>query len=144
MTRTRVKRTINAPVEKVFKAVADIPNLPEVIPDVVSTKIISDIKSGAGTCFRETRLMKGKESITELEITEYKENESIRMVADSHGTVWDSRFLVKVLEGNTELELTMDAKSHKILPKLIYPLMKNLIKKELEKHMDAVKSFCEK
>lgn len=144
MIRIIVKRIIKAPVEKVFKAVTDISNLPNVVPDIKSTEIKTDIKSGVGTKFRETRMMKGKESITDLEVTEYVENESVRMVADSHGTVWDSVFTVKETDIGTKLELIMVAKAHKILPKLLNPLMKNLFKKGLEKHIDAVKVFCEK
>ncbi len=87
--------------------------------------------------------MNGKESTTELEVTDFMENERVRMVADSHGTIWDSVFTVKPAGKHTELALTMDAKAHKTLPKFLNPLMKGLIKKGLEKHMDAVKAFCE-
>ena len=143
MTRAIVARTIDAPVDVVFKAVSEVGNLPNTVPDIVKVEFLSDVKSGVGTRFRETRLMNGKESMTELEVTEFIDNEHVRMVADSHGTVWDSVFAVKATGGQTELVLTMDAKAHKLLPKLMNPLVKGLIKKGLEKHMDAVKAYCE-
>lgn len=37
----------------------------------------------------------------------------------------------------------MDANAYKLLPKLMNPIMKYFIKKELDKDMDAVKSYCE-
>ena len=92
MTRTIVARTIDAPVDVVFKAVSEVGNLPNTVPDIVKVEFLSDVKSGVGTRFRETRLMNGKESMTELEVTEFIDNEHVRMVADSHGTVWDSVF----------------------------------------------------
>ena len=62
---------------------------------------LSEVRTGVGTRFRETRLMHGKERSTELEVTEYVENERVRMVADTDGTVWDSVFVVSPVEGKT-------------------------------------------
>ena len=41
------------------------------MPDVVKIEMLSDTTSGVGTRFLETRLMRGKEATTELEVTEY-------------------------------------------------------------------------
>jgi len=144
LTSISVTRNINAPIDLVSKALSDISNLPNTNPDIVKVEFLSDIKLGIGTKFRETRMMKGKESITELEITEFAENDRIRMVADSHGTIWDSVFTVKVVGDQTELNLTMEAKAHKLIPKILNPLLKDVYIKGLEKHLDALKSFCEK
>jgi hypothetical protein len=38
----------------------------------------------------------------------------------------------------------MDAKPHKLMPKMMIPMMKGVITKALEKDLDAVKTFCEK
>jgi carbon monoxide dehydrogenase subunit G len=144
MTRTIVTRTIDAPIELVFKTVADISQFSQAIPHIVKVEILSDVKSGVGTRFRETRLIRGKEAMTELEVTEYIENDRVRIVADSHGTVWDTLFTVTSEKGRTELTMTMDAKAYKLLPKLMNPLIKGTVKKAIEKDMDAVKAFCEK
>ncbi|UCH93499.1 MAG: SRPBCC family protein [Candidatus Aminicenantes bacterium] len=144
MTRTIVTRTIDAPVDVVFKTVADINQFSQAIPHIVKVEILSDVKSGVGTRFRETRLMKGKEAATELEVKEYSENDRVRIVADNHGTVWDTLFTVESKKEHTELTMTMDAKAYKLLPKLINPMVKGIIKKAIEKDMDAVKAFCEK
>ena len=88
--------------------------------------------------------MNGKKATTELEVTEFVENDRVRMVADSHGTVWDSLFTVKSAGESTDLELTMDARAHKLLPKLMNLLIKGMIQKAVEKDMDAVKTYCER
>jgi uncharacterized protein YndB with AHSA1/START domain len=150
MTSITVTRKINAPLQLTFKAIADIENLPKTNPDIVKIEFLTAQKTGGGTRFREIRRMGKKKNVTELEVTEYAENESIRMVADSHGTIWDSKFTVTAGETTddkpvcTILNLTMDAKAHKFIPKLLNPLMKGLYKMGLEKHMDAIKNFCEK
>ncbi len=144
MAHMIVKRTINAPIDVVFKTVADINQFSQAIPHIVRVEILSDIKSGVGTRFRETRLMKGKEATTELEVTEYTENDRVRIVADSHGTVWDTLFTVEAKDGQTLLTMIMDARAYKLLPKLINPMVKGIIKKAIAKDMDAVKVFCEK
>ncbi len=138
-----VKRTIHAPVDLVFKTVSDI-NFSKAVPHIVSAEILSDTKSGVGTRFRETRLMNGKEAKTVLEVTEFVENGRVRMVADSHGTVWDSLFTVKPDGESTALELTMDARAHKLLPKIMNSLIKGMVQKAVEKDMDAVKAYCER
>lgn len=143
MTQTIVSRTIDAPPELVFAAVSDIENLPAVIPNVVGIEILSESRSGVGTRFLETREMHGKEVVTELEVTECVPGERIRMVADSHGTIWDSVFTVRAAGGRTELVLTMDARAKQLLAGLLNPALKGMIKEGLEKHMDAVKEYCE-
>jgi len=110
----------------------------------VKVEILSGVKWGAGTRFRETRLMKGKEVTTELEMTEYIENDRVRMVADSHGTVWDSVFTVQREQEHTKLTLAMDAIAYKLLPKLMYPLIRGMVAKAIAQDMDSVKTFCEK
>jgi ribosome-associated toxin RatA of RatAB toxin-antitoxin module len=144
MSRIEITRTINAPVDKVFKTVSDISEFSKAIPHIVNVDILSDIKSGIGTRFRETRLMRGKETTAELEVTEYTENEQIRIVSDTHGTVWDTVFTVKSIEDQTELAMTMDATAYKLIPKLMNPLIKSMLTKAIAQDMDAVKVYCEK
>lgn len=102
------------------------------------------MKSGVGTRFRETRLMKGKEATTELEVTEFVENDHVRYVTDSHGTVWDTVMSVKSVDGKTDLTMIMDARPHKFMQKMMIPMIKGMVSKALEKDMDSVKVYCEK
>ncbi len=78
------------------------------------------------------------------EVTEYVENQRVRLVSDTGGTIWDTVFTVKPADGGTELNMTMDANAHKLLPKLMNPLIMGMVKKFIEQDMDAVKEFCEK
>ena len=144
MSRMTITRLINAPIDFVFDTVANISEFSQAIPHIVKVEFLTDQQSGVGTRFRETRLMKGKEATTELEVTEYVENEQIRLVADSHGSIWDTVFNVESDDGQTELTMTMDAKPYTLMQKLMIPMIMGMITKAVEKDMDAVKEFCEK
>jgi hypothetical protein len=67
-----------------------------------------------------------------------------RTVSDSHGTVWDTVFTVRAENRATELTMIMDAKAYKLLPKLLNPLIKGMIKKAIIKDIESVKAYCEK
>lgn len=143
MSRTHVERTINAPVEKVFDTVAHIENFAKAVPSIVGTEFLSDIKSGVGTRFRETRRMRGKDATTELEVTEYIENDRVRIVADAGGTIWDTLFEVSPESGQVKLSVSMDARAYKFLSKLVNPFIKGFVQKAIESDMDSVKIYCE-
>lgn len=143
MGRITVARTINASVEKVFNTVAHIDGFSKAIPHIVNVEFLSDQKTGVGTRFKETRLMRGKEASTVLEVTEYVANERIRLVSDAGGTIWDSVFKVGPTGEGTALELSMEARPYKLLSKLITPLLTPILSKALTSDMDAVKAYCE-
>jgi carbon monoxide dehydrogenase subunit G len=88
-------------------------------------------------------VVNGRESATELEVTEYVQNDRVRMVADQGGTIWDTVFVVKPTESGTELTLTMDAKAYKFAAKLINPLIKGMVKKFIVQDMEELKAYCE-
>jgi uncharacterized membrane protein len=139
-----VTRTIDAPIERVFQTVADIENFKEAIPHIKNVQFLTERRSGVGTRFAETRLMKGREATTELEVTEYVENEHVRVVADSHGTVWDTVFTVEERDGATELTMVMEARAYKLFAKIMTPLVMGMIKNAVAQDMDAVKEYCER
>ena len=143
MAQTHVTRDINAPASVVFQTVADIRQFSKALPHVVKYEFLTELPIGIGTRFRESRLMNGKEATTELKVTEYVDNERVRMVADSHGTVWDTVFNVAASGELTHLSLTMDARAKTLLPKIMNFLIKGMIKKAVERDMDLVKAFCE-
>jgi carbon monoxide dehydrogenase subunit G len=145
MSRISVTRTIDAPSEIVFDTVADIRQFSKALPHVVKYEFQSEVQSGVGTRFRERRLMNGKEATTELELTEFVENDRVRLVADDgYGTVWDTLFTVKAENGSTVLTMTMDAKSYKWLAKIIVFFIKAMVRRAVERDLDFVKAFCEK
>lgn len=144
MTEIAVQRTIDAPLEVVYRTVSDVGHFARAVPHIEKVEFLSEVRSGVGARFRETREIKGREVSTVLEVTEYVENDRIRMVADSHGTVWDSVFTVRPADSGTELALTMEARPYKLLAKLTVPLTTGMMRRALEDDMDSVKAYCER
>ncbi len=100
MGKATATRQINASVEKVFQAISDVSTFEKTNPNIINIEMLSTQTSGVGTRFRETRTMNGREATTELEFTEYVENEHVRIVSDAGGTIWDT--LMKLTpEGKT-------------------------------------------
>jgi uncharacterized protein YndB with AHSA1/START domain len=144
MARTTVVRTIHAPIELVFDTVSDISNFSRAIPHILNVEFLTDTRSGVGTRFRETRLMRGREAVTELEVTELVPNERVRLVAYTGGVLWDSVFTVTPKNGSTVLTLTMNSLTNNIMRKLMVLLIGGMLKTALEGDMDAVQAYCEK
>ncbi len=143
MKTIRINTTIDAPVERVFAAVTDMGKFSEALPHVVEIEYLTERKTGVGTRFRETRLMGKRESITELEVTEHRPNEHVRMVTDSHGAVWDTVFSVAPRDTGTQLTLAMDARAYRLVPRIMNTLFRNMIAKAVAKDMECLKSYCE-
>ncbi len=144
MAKTNVTRRIDAPIEAVFDAVANIEKFSSIIPHILSVEFLTESRTGVGTRFRETRQMGKRQASTELEVTEYVPNQRVRMVSDQGGTIWDTIFLTTATaDGSVLLSLEMDARAYKLAAKLFNPLIAGMIRKAIEKDMDCVKSHCE-
>lgn len=147
MKSISASRTINAPIDKVFNAIADARQFVEAVPDIVNVEFLSEQQFGVGTRFNETREMKGKAQTVTLEVTEQVENEHIRIVSDEGGTVWDTVFSVhrnSEDSENVELKLVMEARPYKLIARIVTPLIFGMVSKAVEGDMDSIKAFCEK
>lgn len=143
MIRVRVKRTIDAPLELVFATVANIANFSKALPHITRYEFLSEITKGVGTRFHEVRTFNDQETITELEVTEYVENEKICLVANGNGTIWDTTFAVKTEFGRTILTVTLDAKAYEWKARLINPLVRKVYKNAIATDMGFVRAYCQ-
>lgn len=143
MSTITVTRAIAAKPERVFDTVAHIENFAEVVESIINVEFLSEQRTGVGTRFRETRLMKGREATSTLEVTEYEPHRRIRLVSDEGGAIWDTVFTVKPMGASTELFMVMKAKPYKLLARLMTPLFSGLVRKAIKSDMDAVKAHCE-
>ncbi len=143
MKPIHVTRTITAPLDRVFQTVSDVRNFRDAVPHITHVEFLSDQQVGAGTRFRETRSMNGREHIIELEVAECITNDRVRMISDSGGTIWDTVFTVSGESGNVMLAMTMHIKPHTLLARLMTPFIRGMVVRGVETDMDAVKTFCE-
>ena len=143
MANVTVTRSIDAPVDVVFRAVAHVEQFSQAVPGILRVEFLSDVKSGVGARFRETRTMMGREASTELEVTEHVENERVRIVSEAGGALWDTVFTTVPDGEGTALKMVMDAQPRSASARMTLPLIIGAVRKAVEQDMDAVKAFCE-
>jgi uncharacterized protein YndB with AHSA1/START domain len=141
----KIVRTIHAPVAAVFDTVADPAHFADAIGGVTKLEFLSATKSGAGTRFRQSRVINGKEMTLDFDVTEYVPNQRVRIVNEVHGTRWDSLITLTPSNAFTTLTMRMDTETRPLIPRLLMPLMLRLfIRKAVERDFDAVKAYCER
>lgn len=144
MANVTVTRRIDASAAVVFRTIAHVEQFAQAVPGILRVEFLSEVKSGVGARFRETRTMMGREASTELEVTEYVENERVRIVSEAGGALWDTVFTVAPDGEGTELKMAMEARPRSMSARMTLPLIIGTVRKAIEQDMDAVKSFCER
>jgi uncharacterized protein YndB with AHSA1/START domain len=145
MPTITVIRIIHATPEVVFETIADARRFAQAISGDTRVEFLSENTFGKGARFRQSRSLNGKESAMEFEVIEFVNNERVRIVNETDGTVWDSVFTLTSLITSTTLTMRMEARTRRLVPRLLLPVMVPLfIRKAVEKDIDAIKSFCER
>ena len=144
MARVTITRNIEAAADVVFQAVADPKQFAQAISGVTRLDFLSPSASGVGTRFRQSRTLNGKEMTMDFEVTEYLPNQRVRIVNETHGTVWDSVFTVSPAASRTTLTMVMNTRSRPLIARLLMPVICLLIRKSVAKDIDAVKTYCER
>jgi uncharacterized protein YndB with AHSA1/START domain len=143
MATITVERTIHSPASTVFQTIADPRLFAQAIEGVTGVEVLPGVPSGAGLRFRQSRTIGGRSGTMDFEITEAVPDARVRIVNETHGTVWDSVFSLAPSAGGTELTMRMETRSQRLLPRLMMPIVCLMIRKAVAKDIDGVKAFCE-
>jgi uncharacterized protein YndB with AHSA1/START domain len=144
MTTVTVQTRVNASPEIVFHAVSDIEGMPSTNPEVVRVAFLTEQHQGAGTRFRETRLMNGKEHHFELEVRDYDaQARRVRYVTDTHGTVWDTTVVVDPDGSGARVQFSMDCIGSTRLKRVMNRMLQGLFRRGMIKHAAMLKDYCE-
>ncbi len=143
MGTNTASRSVKAPIDKVFEAVADIGAYAETFPSVTKIEFVGEQKSGVGTRFRETRLGSGRDGTSEVEVTEFVDGDHIRLQDEALGSAWDTTYSVKGEGESTLLTMAVQAEPKKLMAKLTMALGMSGYSANMEKHLDAIKAHCE-
>ena len=138
-----MNRAISAPVGKVFHAVAAIEQYPETFPSVTKVEFVGEQREGVGTCFKETRLGSGRDGTSEVEVTEFVDGDHIQLKDESLGSTWSTTYTVADEGDVTRLTMAVEAEPRKLAAKLTMALGMSGYRKNMEKHLDAIKAHCE-
>jgi hypothetical protein len=108
MPRTiSVSRRIQAPVNVVWQVATDLAGSAGVLSGVTAVEVLTDAPFGAGTRWRETRVMRGRPVTEEMWISAVEPLRSYAAEAESHGAHYTSVFTF-VPTGADSTEATLD------------------------------------
>jgi carbon monoxide dehydrogenase subunit G len=139
MAQLEVKAHVDAPPEVVFEVLSDFAHAAENIRGIERLEILTDGPVGVGTRFRETRVMFGKESTEEMEITAFDPPHGYTVGADSCGCRYCAEYRLVADIAGTHVRLLISTQPITLTAKLMSPLsflmsgsMKMLIAADLE------------
>lgn len=141
-----VSSHVDAPVEDVFGAYADLRNAAERIGGISRIEVLTEGPIGVGTRWRETRVMFGKEATEEMEITVFEMNRRYVARAETCGAVHVFEFAFAPEGGGTRVTLSASVRPVTTMAKvlgLLAPLMLGAMKKCVLKDMEDMKGSIE-
>jgi hypothetical protein len=128
--------------QEVFYFISASENAPKVVPSVTSMVKLTEGPIRVGTRYRETRLMKGQEHQTELEIVEYESVQKYAMKNDTDGIETVYQYTFHPEENGTRVDLVCEVKGIGA-KKLIVPVVVSVLKKEDGNHLQRLKQALE-
>ena len=146
MSELNFSRTINAPVEVVFEAFADVHGFADRVDGIERVEVLTDGPVGLGTRFRETRIMFGKEATEEMEFTRFEKDQAITVSANSCGSHFDTIFQFQPQGDCTDVNIKMVIVPTTFVAKLMSPLgflMQGTMKKMMNSDFDQIQAYCE-
>lgn len=146
MGNIKMSMHIDAPVERVFDAFADLEKAPNRIAGITKLEVLTDGPVGVGTRFRETRIMFKKECTEEMEFTAFQPNEGYTVACASCGSLFTSTYLFMPEGDGTRVDVEMEWKPVSFMAKVMSPLgkmMSGSVKKCLQGDMEDIRRALE-
>jgi uncharacterized protein YndB with AHSA1/START domain len=128
--------------EAVFAFLADASNAPRVMPQIRQMVKLTDGPVAAGTRYRETRMVNGKEAAADLEVARFEppQRYAMRNVSEGIETVYHYSFTP---EGDgTRVDLLCELHAGG-LRKVMLPLVAAVLRKEDGDHLHRLKAALE-
>ena len=100
---------INAPADKVWAVISDIPGSAATLSGIDSIQMLSDGPYGEGTRWKEARTMMGRSETVEMWVSQTDPPRSTTVKALQGGADYTSRFTLAERDGGTDLTLTFGA-----------------------------------
>lgn len=146
VTVLSIERLAKAPRERVFAVASDLANAPNVIPAITKLEILTSGPVGEGTRFRETRRMFGSAATEEMTISRFDPPNGYTVVADSHGSKYESTFSFDEVPEGTRIRLRFEGRPYTVAAKILSFLFRGMTKKMGEmiaKDLEAIAKASE-
>lgn len=100
---------VNAPADKVWAVISDIPGSAATLSGIDSIQMLSDGPYGEGTRWKEARTMMGRSETVEMWVVQSDPPRSTTVKALQGGADYTSRMTLADRDGGTELTMTFGA-----------------------------------
>jgi uncharacterized protein YndB with AHSA1/START domain len=147
--RIEVSRHVAAPASRVWDVITDLGGSPEVLASVTRIELLEGPDPlEVGTRWRETRSMFGREATEEMTVTAVEPGRSYRVVAENHGTRYESTMAVRPQgEDDAVLSMTFSAEATSLASKVMSTTVGRLFvgstRKALEQDLADIASAAE-
>ena len=142
-----VSTYIDAPPQRVYDVVTDLPGAAERIAAIKSLEVLTEGGFGVGTRFRETRVMFGKEATEEMEIIDVVPGERYTTQAESCGCRYESVVGVVPDGDGSRLTMTFGATPlsfvGRVMSAAMWPLLKGTMRKAVRADLADIKRAAE-
>lgn len=147
MARVVVERTIAAPPERVFAVASDIRRWAEIVPAIERVEVLTPGPMRAGTRFRETRRMLGREATEKMTVTAFDPPRGYVLGAESHGCRYRTELRFEPAGAGTRMVFDFSAEALTFGARMMMFLMKPMMKKAANlcaKDLEAIGAHAEK
>ena len=139
---------IESPKNKVWAAITDIANCPQMITGIIRLNILHQPENGmVGLKWVETRKIFGKESSETMWVTECKDEEYYSTRAESHGAIYLTKMAVSESGSKTLLNMSFSGRPESKFVKFMSFFMELFIKKSMvkmiQRDLDDIKQYVE-
>ena len=100
---------VNAPAEKVWAVISDIPGSAATLSGIDAIEMLSDGPYGVGTRWKETRTMMRRSETVEMWVSQADPPRSTTVKALQDGADYTSRMTLTDRDGGTDLTMTFGA-----------------------------------
>lgn len=139
---------INAPVENIWKAIADIENSADFISGIEKVEILENPGNGlVGTKWEETRTMFGQTATEIMWITDAEVNKYYKTRAERPGVVYISGLNLEDLGGSSKVTMQFDAEissfGMKIMSAITGIFFKKATRDAIQQDLEDIKKYVE-
>ena len=140
---------VNAPADKVWAVISDIPGSAATLSGVNAIQMLSDGPYGEGTRWKETRTMMGRSETVEMWVSQADPPRSSTVKALQGGADYTSRMTLADRDGGTDLTMTFGAelqnpsRMHKLAMAVFGKLGMRITRKALAKDLAEIAAKAE-
>jgi carbon monoxide dehydrogenase subunit G len=152
--KTTLTQHINAPADKVWAVISDIPGAAATLSSIDSIQMLTDGPYADGTRWKETRTMMGRAETVEMWVSQSEppsENRggSTTVKALQGGADYTTRFVLAERDGGTDLTLTFRAevlkpsRLSKVMMAVLGPIGMRVTRKALARDLAEIAAKAE-